>query len=95
MPNTHVNKLKIVYFIQEYTKLRQSKGIPNTRIIKNLSVLYPISITTFYNYMGMNAKSQLRQSGIVPESLDQQKDFIVNLLINCENQHKKSLNIKH
>ncbi len=91
MKNSHVNKLKIVYFIQEYTKLRQSKGIPNTRIIKNLSVLYPISSTTFYNYMGSNAKSQLRLAGIIPESLDKQKNIIVNLILGCENELPKQL----
>jgi len=80
MANSHVNKLKVVYFIQEYTKIQQQKGIPNTRICENINIIYPISMGTFYNYMGINAKKQLKDFGVNMIDVEKQKDFILKII---------------
>lgn len=80
MANSHKDKLKVIYFIQEYTKIQQDKGIPNTRILKNINVIYPFCMTTFYNYMGINAKVRLRQLGADMAELEKQKDYILSII---------------
>lgn len=80
MTGIHKNILEKIYIIQEYTKMQQAKGIPNTRIVQNISFVYPISMPTFYNYMGINAKAQLRAMNTDFEALETRLEAIISII---------------
>jgi len=65
MAYNKTNKLLQVFIVQEFYKIQTAKGIPNVRIWKTITMIYPMSIKTFYNYMGINAKKQLKELSIV------------------------------
>ena len=82
MAYSPINHLRVVYFIQEYAKEKQAIGLPNTRIVKNVSNIYPITINTFYDYMRRAAKKELRQMDVDMAELDKQKDYIISIIPN-------------
>lgn len=75
-----INKLRLVYIIQEYTKQKQALGITNKRIHANISQIYPISIDRFYKYLAINAKAILRADNVNFEELNKQKDYIISII---------------
>lgn len=60
MAYNRINHLKKIYFVQQYTLLMQKKGVKNTRIHKNIAKIHPMTLATFYNYLAVNAKAELR-----------------------------------
>ncbi len=74
------NYLKKVLLIQEIYKTNSNRGIPNSVIWS--AYVYPIfmiSERTFYNYLGINARSELRQLNVNIEAyLQNQHAFIHN-----------------
>ncbi len=82
MAYTSKNHYRLIYFIQEYTKLMQSKGVPNIRIYDNVKQIYPISLNTFYNYLTVNVKSELRKLDEDFERLNTLRDYIIAIIPN-------------
>lgn len=76
------NLLKLIFFVQEYTLKMQKKGISNSRIHQNLSNVYPMTIQTFYNYLGTNAKAELRAMDMNFEELKKGSDYINSIIPN-------------
>ena len=56
------NHLKTVLFVQEFYLEQNKKGIPNTRIIEDLKLHnIHISQSTFYDYLTIPAKKQIKE----------------------------------
>ena len=56
------NHLTNVLFVQEFYKEQNKKGIPNTKIVENLKEHnIHISLATFYNYLQIPAKRDLKR----------------------------------
>ncbi len=56
------NHLKTVLFVQEFYLEQNKKGIPNTRIIEDLKQHnIHISQSTFYDYLTIPAKKQIKE----------------------------------
>jgi len=77
-----INKLRNLYFIQEYAMQKQRAGVPNTVIIMNLNALYHISSRSFYSYIEMNVRGRLRELGIDFENFEEQKKKIIDIIDN-------------
>jgi Fe2+ or Zn2+ uptake regulation protein len=56
------NLLKTVLFVQDFYIEQNRKGIPNTKIIEQLKEKnIHISLATFYNYLAIPAKRELKE----------------------------------
>lgn len=49
MPNN--NRILLIYALQKYYLIQQRRGVKVRCIYEQIIALYPMSITTFYNYM--------------------------------------------
>ncbi|PCH69410.1 MAG: hypothetical protein COC06_07645 [Bacteroidales bacterium] len=67
------NHLINVLFVQEFYKEQNKKGVPNTKIVENLQAHnIHISLATFYNYMQIPAKRDLKRI----EQIRQQQEVL-------------------
>ena len=57
----HTNKAKLIYALQKYYLQKQKRGVKVKNIYDNINKLYPMSIGTFYNYMGIRAMPYLKK----------------------------------
>jgi len=87
----NIGKLKMIFFIQEYTKLKQNDGVPNTRIVFNLNKFYNLSYRSFYNYIEMPVRVLLKKANVNPESLEEQKNDFINLINKYETNVSNSI----
>ncbi len=56
----HRNKAKLIYALQKFYLIKQKQGVKVKFIYNNINQLYPMSIATFYNYMGIRAMPFLK-----------------------------------
>ena len=80
MAYNKLNFLTRVYIFQEYYKIEAKRGITSKRIWENITVLFPISQTTFFRYMGLNVRHDLRQMGIDFNELNKKKDYVIKAI---------------
>lgn len=80
MAFNNLNLHKKIYFIQEYAIKMQKRGISNVRIHKNIIKVYPITIQTYYNYMGRNVKKELRALNVDFEELKKESNYINSII---------------
>ncbi len=60
MAYNNKNNLFFIYFVQDYYLKMKKIGLPNTRIIENIGQIYPIGNSTFYDYLGINVKKEIK-----------------------------------
>jgi len=84
MAYSDINKMKIIYIIQEYYLEKRKLGIPVKRIWENVCAVYPMSIGTFYNYMSENVRAKLKESDIDLEKLNKTKDYVIETISTIE-----------
>jgi len=65
-----VNQMKRIWVIQEYYKERNKEGVPSLRIIQDINLIYSISSSSFYNWLGVNARKALKEANIEQSELD-------------------------
>lgn len=47
-----LNKIQLIYALQKYYAIQKKRGVMVNYIYKQIIQLYPMSIVTFYAYMG-------------------------------------------
>lgn len=80
MAHNKKNKYILVYIVQEYTLKMQKIGLSNVKIHKKISFMYPMSVNTFYNYLSVPAKKELRAMGVDFEDLKKRSEYINNVI---------------
>ncbi len=78
--NNHINRIKKVYALQEYYLLTCKRGIPRIRIYENISCLFPMSISTFDNYMSENVRLRIKELNIDIYELTKYKNNVIKAL---------------
>lgn len=89
MAYSRLNHLRKVYYVQEYTKIMQTEGMPSKRILSVVCMLYPISAGTYYNYLRTPAKVLIRKEGTNMSELEREKDRIVRILMRLSDYERK------
>lgn len=79
-----VNRLKRVYAIQEYYKIKKADGVMVCRIWENVCKLFPMSDVTFYNYMNENARKSLRELNVDFDELNKYKEDVIKSIQSLE-----------
>jgi hypothetical protein len=64
MAYNSINKLKLIWVIQEYYKERNKEGVMTVRIIQDINLIHPISAKCFYNWLGINARKLLKEADV-------------------------------
>jgi len=82
------NKLKRMYFIQEYFLQQAEVGLNKKKIYENLTLIFTMSLGTMNNYLNANVRKQIRELGI-KEECELYAKRLTRLL---NNQTKKQLN---
>ena len=80
MAYNNENNLIRIFLIQEFYKKQSAKGIPNKRIWHTVVNIYPMSLRTFYNYLAINAKRELKELNINLEQLLKEKKHVIENL---------------
>jgi len=61
MAYTPKNKLTLILRIQEMYSEKKETGVTTERIYRDIANIYLISRGTFYKYLNINAKKELKQ----------------------------------
>ncbi|OQY03231.1 MAG: hypothetical protein B6I20_05490 [Bacteroidetes bacterium 4572_117] len=89
MAYTVNNKLQTIYIVQEYYLLAKERGITTKRIWQDVNSLYPMHISTFYNYLSINARAKLKQLGTDFNELEKKKNYVIETLQGTKNTTAK------
>ncbi len=84
MAYNNKNKLKLIYIVQCYYLEQKPRGITVKRIWEDIDQLFPMSIKTFYNYLGVNVKKKLKEIDTDFKELNKFKDYAVRTIQNFE-----------
>lgn len=80
MAYSNKNILVRIFLVQEFYKKQSAKGIPNKRIWHTVVNIYPMSLRTFYNYLAVNAKKELKELNINLDTLIKDKGHVIESL---------------
>ncbi|MBN1250673.1 MAG: hypothetical protein JXA16_00960 [Bacteroidales bacterium] len=84
MAYNNKNKTIIIYIIQEYVLQEQKRGIPVKRLWQNVHNVYPISISTFYSYLAINARQKIKEYNLDIDKLNKIKEHVIETIHNVE-----------
>lgn len=73
-----------IYVVQEYYKLKKEDGVTSKRIWENICKIFPISIDTFYSWLAVNVKKDLRDLEVNFVELNNYKENVIKSIQSLE-----------
>jgi hypothetical protein len=84
MHYTQINRMKVVYVVQEYYLMKKKDGVTRTRIWQNVCRLFPMCIATFDNYLKENARKALKEFNVNHDELTNYKNNVIEAIQKLE-----------